>query len=87
MTLYKIFMIVQERKRGGKYVDVDRKEKYVVGNLDRAKEVYADMMNEFQCWEPYAKYFGHVSLIVPKIHDNGDVGYWGEEIEAYKKEQ
>ena len=87
MTLYKIFMIVQERKRGGKYVDVDRKEKYVVGNLDRAKEVYADMRNEFQCWEPYAKYFGHVSLIVPKIHDNGDVGYWGEEIEAYKKEQ
>ena len=87
MTLYKIFMIVRERKRGGKYVDVDRKEKYVVGNLDRAKEVYADMRNEFQCWEPYAKYFGHVSLIVPKIHDNGDVGYWGEEIEAYKKEQ
>ena len=87
MTLYRIFMIVRERKRGGKYVDVDRKEKYVVGNLDRAKEVYADMRNEFQCWEPYAKYFGHVSLIVPKIHDNGDVGYWGEEIEAYKKEQ
>ena len=87
MTLYRIFMIVQERKRGGKIVDVDRKEKFVMDNLDRAKDVYDDMLNEFKCWDQYSRYFGHVSLIVPKIHDNGDVGYWGEEIEAYKKEQ
>ena len=87
MTLYRIFMIVQERKRGGKIVAVDRKEKFVVDNLDRAREVYADMLNEFECWVMYSKYFGHVSLIIPTVHTNGDVGYWGEEIEAYKKEQ
>ena len=86
MTLYKIFMIVQERKRGGKYVDVGRKEKYVVGNLDRAREVYQDMKNDFDCWTMYSKYFGRVSLIIPKIHDNGDVGYWGEVIEEQTKE-
>ena len=81
MTLYKIFMIVLERKRGGKYVDVDRKEKYVVGNLDRAKEVYADMRNEFQCWSMYSKYSGKVQLMIPHVFDNGDVGYWGDVIE------
>ena len=80
-------MIVQERKRGGKYVDVDRKERFVMDNLDRAREVYQDMKNDFDCWTKYLAYIVHVSLIVPKIHDNGDVGYWGEEIEAYKKEQ
>ena len=87
MTLYRIFMIVQERKRGGKIQEVDRKEKFVVDNLDRAKEVYADMLNEFNCWSMYSKYFCNVSLIIPKIHTNGEVGYWGEEIEVHKKEQ
>lgn len=87
MTLYRIFMVVMERKRGGKIVDVARKEKFVVDNLDRAREVCADILNEFKCWVMYSKYFGHVSLIIPTIHTNGDVGYWGEEIEIYKKEQ
>ena len=87
MKIYRIAMVVMERKRGGKIVDVDRKEKFVVDNLDHAREVYTDMLNEFKCWDQYSKYFGHVSLITPKIHTNGDVGYWGEEIEIYKKEQ
>ena len=87
MTLYRIFMIVQERKRGGKIVDVDRKEKFVIDNLDRAREVYANMLNEFECWGMYSKYSGQVSLIIPTIHTNGDVGYWGEEIDVYKKGQ
>ena len=87
MTLYRIFMIVQERKRGGKIVDVDRKEKFVIDNLSHAREVYDDMLNEFNCWGMYSKYFGHVSLIIPTIHTNGDVGYWGEVIEVHKKEQ
>ena len=87
MTLYRIFMIVQERKRGGKIVDVDRKEKFVIDNLDHAREVYADMLNEFECWGVYSKYSGQVSLIIPTIHTNGDVGYWGEEIDVYKKGQ
>ena len=80
-------MVVMERKRGGKIVDVDQKEKFVVDNLDHAREAYTDMLNEFKCWVMYSKYFGHVSLITPKIHTNGDVGYWGEEIDVYKKEQ
>ena len=87
MKIYRIAMVVMERKRGGKIIDVDRKEKFVMDNLDRAREVYAGMLNEFKCWEPYSRYFGHVSLIIPKIHTNGDVGYWGEDIESYKKEQ
>ena len=80
-------MVVMERKRGGKIVDVDRKEKFVVDNLSRAREVYVDMLNEFNCWVMYSKYSGQVSLIIPTIHTNGDVGYWGEEIEVHKKEQ
>ena len=87
MKIHRIAMVVMERKRGGKIVDVDRKEKFVIDNLDHAREVYTDMLNEFKCWDQYSKYFGHVSLITPKIHTNGDVGYWGEEIDVYKKEQ
>ena len=86
MKIYRIAMVVMERKRGGKIVDVDRKEKFVIDNLDHAREVYTDMLNEFKCWGQYSKYFGRVSLIIPKIHDNGDVGYWGEVIEEQTKE-
>ena len=80
-------MIIQERKRGGKIVDVDRKEKIVVDNLDRAREVYADMKNDAVCWFLYSKYFGRVTLFIPTIHTNGELGYWGEIIEETKQDQ
>lgn len=87
MNIYKIILIIQERKRGGKILDVDRKESIVIDNLETAKQIFTDYKNEAACSFQYASYFGTVALFEPRIFADGTLAYWCDEpIEIYRKD-
>jgi len=76
--IYKVRCIVTERKRGGKFEEVRRKELVIINNLDRAKDLYQSEKNEADTWTQYSKYSAIIELFEPKIHDNGDLAYFPE---------
>ena len=86
-TIYQIRELVIERKRGGKYETIVDKIKTVVGKLDHAKEIFKDMKNDAECYFQYGKYYGWVKLLIPDIHDNGELMYHGEELEVFRKDE
>lgn len=76
-TIYKIRCIVQEHKRSGKFVDVYRMdEKVIIGNLDHARAVYKDQLNNATTYTQYSKYSAIVELFIPHRHENGELAYW-----------
>lgn len=86
MKIYKIILIIQERKRGGRIVDVERKETVVVDNLNTAKFLYSEFKNVAECSFQYARYFGVVALFEPRINNNGTLAHWCDDpIEIYRK--
>lgn len=86
-TIYQIRELIIERKRGGKSETIVDKIRTVVGNLKTAEEIFKDMKNDAECYFQYGKYHGWVKLFIPEIHDNGELKYFGEEIEVYKKDE
>ena len=87
MSVYKIMLVIQERKRGGRVVDVDRKESMVIDNLDTARRIFVDYKNEAACSFQYATYFGTVALFEPRVFADGTLAYWCDEpIEIFRKD-
>ena len=87
MKIYKIILVIQERKRGGRIIDVERKEAVVVDNLETARFIYDEYKNTAECSFQYARYFGVVALFEPGINKNGTLAHWCDEpIEMYRKD-
>ena len=87
MKIYKITLVIQERKRGGRIVDVERKETVAVDNLETAKFLYDEYKNIAECSFQYARYFGVVALFEPRINNDGTLAHWcNDPIEIYRKD-
>ena len=87
MKIYKITMVVQERKRGGKILDVEKRETIVIDNLETAKRIFAYFKNQAACSFQYATYFGTVALFEPMIFADGTLAYWCDEpLEIFRKD-
>jgi hypothetical protein len=86
IRIYKVRAIVTERKRGGKFEDVYRKEVIIIDNLSRAQEIYKEQLNECETWFQYSKYQGRCELFEPTIHDNGEIAYFPHDEKTYIKQ-
>ena len=87
MKIYKITMVIQERKRNGRIVDVDKKESVVVDNIETAQRIFTEYKNEADSSFQYATYFGTVALFEPRIFIDGVLAYWCDDpIEIYRKD-
>lgn len=90
-VIYKIRARVGEyRPRAReKHLEVLYKEKTVIGNLDRARNIYKSLLNEVKSYMDYSKYSGFAELFIPHIHENGETAYWpdnDEYIDRFVKE-
>lgn len=92
--IYKVRCIVMKTiTRGinkGRPEDVYRMdEKIIIGNIDRAREIYLKEKNQANQYFQYANHFGMVELFEPHIFDNGELAYWPDNdkyIEQYRRE-
>ena len=87
MKIYKITMVIQERKRNGRIVDVDKKESVVIDNIETAKRILAEYKSQAAYSFQFATYFGTVALFEPRILADGILAYWCDEpIEIFRKD-
>ena len=83
-TIYKIRSIIQESTRTRGTVDVYRKDEIVIiDNLETARAIYKEELNNAETFTQYSKYSAIVELFIPHIHTNGTLAYWPDPENGY----
>lgn len=80
--------LVGWNKRTKAWEDIDRKNVIAVGKagLSSLKRMYnqevyrQDYNRSCNNWNKYSKVQGKVELMIPHIHEDGTIAYWGDRI-------
>lgn len=82
-TLYQIILSIKRRCRKQKVEIVEFKKIIIVDNLECAKEIYNDCKNDLESYTQISGYFGSVSLFIPAIQNDGQIGCHPFDEETY----